>query len=49
MRRSGARSLTAFKRGVTRRHDVDGHVAVAFEGVLDEPGDVLLVLDDEDT
>ena len=36
------------QRGISRRHDLGFGVASPLEGVLDETGDVALVVDDED-
>ena len=48
MIRSGGRSVDRLQRGVAAADDLGFGVAAAFERVLDEAGDVLLVFDDED-
>ncbi len=47
MMRSGGRAATAFERRVAAADDFGLGVAAAFERVLDQAGDVLLVFDDE--
>ena len=47
MIRSGGCSLASLQRLVAARRDFDDGVAAALERVLDEPGDVVFVFDDE--
>ena len=47
MIRSGGRSATAFSAASPRADDFRVGVAAALERVLDEPGDVVFVFDDE--
>ena len=49
MMRSGGRADDRLQRGVAAADDFGLGVAAAFERVLDEAGDVLLVFDDENT